>query len=426
MVAADEQVTIADTQVSEAYRLWAPTGGINAAFTGSPKVRCADALGYSSPDQTVRENNCVTTTGVDLQNSGSSITNLLPLHGIALNISANLVQPLYSFGKIEAAIDAAHAGRKVAGGQREVTRAELVMQAVRAYWGLKWARASGATLDDGLARIKGWVDKIDREMDAGKSSYSETDLIRLKLALDQTKLARYDIARAERIALAGIRTLTADDKADIDDGEIDETELGAQTLEFYEEAAQTHRPEVRMLDGAVAAAHAAHRLSVAQLLPNVGLLTTFSYGYAQSVDTPNNGFMNHPDTLGAGLYLVVQQPLDFIGKLGTMYEANARERLVAAKRREALGGVGLEITRAYADAEEARQRATTTAHGEKVARGWYSAVDQNMDLGTAEARDMVDAARTYFELRLKHLQSIMDSNIAAVALRRTAGLDPLH
>ena len=38
-------------------------------------------------------------------------------------------------------------------------------------------------------------------------------------------------------------------------------------------------------------------------------------------------------------------------------------------------------------------------------------------------RDIADAARNYFELRLRHLQSIMDVNVNAAALKRAAGVD---
>ena len=40
----------------------------------------------------------------------------------------------------------------------------------------------------------------------------------------------------------------------------------------------------------------------------------------------------------------------------------------------------------------------------------------------AESRDLVDAARSYFELRMRHLQSIMDVNMAMATLKQAAGV----
>jgi outer membrane protein TolC len=415
----------ADAQVAQADRLWWPSGDLTFGITGSPHIRCIGP-GVDNkvvdPDEKVREANCVQTNTVDLQ-KGNDIAQILPVFGVALRFDAKLLQPIYTSGKIGAARDAAHAGRDAARYAVEVAKADVSLQAVRAYWGLKWARAAGATLSDGRKRIKEWVDTVDRDLERGKSGYTETDLIRIKLALEVVDLSLLDVRRAERIALAGLHTLTGEPDADVDEAELDPVELAEQPLSYYEDAARTHRPEARMLDAARVAAHAGTALRLAEMLPDLGLLTTFNYSYMSDADNPNNAFMNHPNSLGASLLLVMRTQLDIPERLAKHRQARADERALEAKRREALGGIALEIERAYADAEEARKRADETNHGEKLARGWYNAVDQNLQLGTAEARDLVDAARSYFELRLKHLQSIMDMNIAVAALRRASGVE---
>jgi len=94
----------------------------------------------------------------------------------------------------------------------------------------------------------------------------------------------------------------------------------------------------------------------------------------------------------------------------------------AARRRQALGNIALELEGAWLEARAARRRAELLGHSEKVARGWYNAVDQNLQVGVAESRDLVDAARNFFELRLRHLQSIMDVNMAIAGLKQAAGV----
>jgi hypothetical protein len=59
-----------------------------------------------------------------------------------------------------------------------------------------------------------------------------------------------------------------------------------------------------------------------------------------------------------------------------------------------------------------------------VARGWLSIVNSNLGQGLAassDARELVDAARTYFEFRLRRLQAIMDANVTWSALQRATG-----
>jgi outer membrane protein TolC len=44
-------------------------------------------------------------------------------------------------------------------------------------------------------------------------------------------------------------------------------------------------------------------------------------------------------------------------------------------------------------------------------------------VGTVESKDLVDAARSYFEMRLQHLSAIMDLNVSLAALKRAAGVE---
>jgi outer membrane protein TolC len=386
-------------------------------------VRCNDPITHrpwTEPggDQQRALANCISTDVVDLR-SGEQV---LPVHGVAFNLGINLVQPLYTFGKIEAARKAAQAGIDVARAQVDKDRADVTFNVTRAYWLLKWARAADATLGDGIGRLKEWVQKINDDIDKGKTSYTENDLVRLKLALDTAELTALDVEKARELGLSGLRMLTDDDSADIDDSELDITEPGEQPLTYFEDAARTHRPEARMIAAGLRASHAGRALQFANLMPDLGLAMSFTYAYAQSVDDPQNAFFNHPNALGAGFSLVVRYNLDIPQRLAAHSKSVADDLVNGARRRQALGGIYIEIQNAWLDARSARRRSDLLGHSEKVARGWYNAVDQNLKVGVAESRDLVDAARNYFELRMRHLQSIMDVNMAMATLKQAAGV----
>jgi outer membrane protein, multidrug efflux system len=409
--AAREGVAASDAQLSQANRLWWPTGQLTFALTGSPEVRC-------QPDP----QHCISTNVVDFKDFRAGFDKVLPIHGAAFNLNLSLVQPLYTFGKIEAAKIAARAGVDVAKAQVDKDRAEVTFNVTRAYWLLKWARAASATLDDGRQRLKEWVKKINDEIDKGKPTYTENDLVRIKLALDVAELTALDVDKARELGLAGVRMLTDDPDADIDEEELEIVEVAEQPLSFYEDAARTHRPEARMLSAGTDAARAGRKLQLANLLPDFGIAASFTWGYAGAVDDPQNAFMNHPNTVGVGLALVMRYNLDVPMRLANYTKAKADERILAARRKQALGGISIEIENAWLDARAARRKAELLQHSEKVARGWYNAVDQNLQVGVAESRDLVDAARSFFELRMRHLQSIMDVNLALTALKQASGV----
>ena len=420
--AAREGVASADAQLSQAARLWWPTGQLTFGFTGSPDIRCNDPVTgrpwTDGGNQQRALSNCLSTNVVDLR-SGEQV---LPYHGAAFNLGINLIQPLYTFGKIEATKRAAAAGLEVARAQVDKDRADVTFNVTRAYWLLKWARAADSTLSDGIERLKSWIKKIDDEIDNGKSTYTENDLARLKLALDNAELTQIDIQKAKDLGLSGLRMLVDEEDADIDDEDLDIAEPGGQPLAYYEDAARTHRPEARMVVAGAEAAQAQRALQLANLLPDLGLAASFTYAYAQTVDDPYNAFMNHPNALGAGLSLVLRYNLDVAERMANHEKAESDARMAVARRKQALGGIYIEIENAWLDSRSARRKAEILGHSEKVARGWYNAVDQDLNVGVAQALDLVDAARNYFELRMRHLQSIMDVNMATATLKQAAGV----
>ncbi len=417
VIAARESLASSEAQLSQANRLWWPTGNITFGITGSPEVRCADVNGNINPNQNVREANCIQTNAVDFR---SHIDEILPVHGVAFNLQVNLLQPLYTSGKIEATKAAARAGLDAAKGSVEAARADATINAVRAYWGVKWSRAAQGTLEDGIDRLKTKVAEIEKAINNGSKDYQESDLARLRLALDNAMISLADVKRGRAIAEAGLRVIANDPEADVDEEELDVVEHSDQPLSYYEDAAQGHRPEARMISAGIEAARSWRRLKLSELFPDFGLAFNFTYALASAIDNPFNAFMLHPNALGVGLLLVAQQPLDLPMRLARLSQARADERAAEARRKQAQGGIQWDIATAYANLQEARERLAITGHAEKTARGWYR---RNDDALTPELRELAESARVYFENRLRHLQAIMDVNIAVAALRRATGVD---
>jgi len=54
-----------------------------------------------------------------------------------------------------------------------------------------------------------------------------------------------------------------------------------------------------------------------------------------------------------------------------------------------------------------------------VSRGWFHAIDSNVQAGLqSDPREAVEAAQAYFAFRLRNLQAIYDADIALAWLER--------
>jgi len=391
---AEAVLSSSQAQVSQAKRGWAPTGDLTIAFGPTPNIVCGESMADKS--------------------CGPRWDNW----NIALYMSLNLYQPLFSFGKVEAATANAKANLDVNKGYLGAAKGDVMVNAMRAYWGLKWARASRDTLDEGIEKLAAWVTKIEDDLNASRGNYNEGDLARLKIALDEAKMIRGDIMRGLSVAERGLKVLTEDNEADVDGDELEMMDTVARPVTYWVDSARVHRPEAKVQDAILGASKGWHRLKTAEMLPDLGLQANATYWYAPEINAPipKNGSLT--------LMLMLRTPLDFGVRYGRLQQARSDEKAAADRRRAAFDNIAIEVERAYADAEEARSRSKLLGHASKISRGWYNSIDQNMSAGlVTDGREFVDAARAYFGYRIRYLQSILDANLTLVALRRATGVD---
>ncbi len=423
----------AELHVREAHRRtallqWLPSGELTYGLSPAPRVRCAVPPGEQAtldglPEeqkQAFRQNNCINT--VDPGGNNINLIGLGSIASVGMRLNVSLTQPIYTFGKIENA--AAAAGHAVAAGQAQVetARQDVDILVTRAFWGIKAARASLAAVESGRDELHPWIAKIEKDLDEPKPQFNLNDLERLKVALAQLDLVVSDLQRNEQTAIAGLRILCGDE-VEVDESELDLLELVDRSLGYYEEAALLHRPEARTLDEGLKAYRSIAGWRRADLLPDLALVGSFAWGYAPTIEDSNNAYMTRANLLGGGLYLAFRQPLDLGQRLARLGHARADAEMFAAQRELALVGFRWEIDQVYNDLTEARKRTEATERGQKLARGWFTAVQQNIDLGIGEPRDLIEAGRAYFDLRLRYYQAIMDVNVNIGRLRRASGVE---
>ncbi len=425
IIAARQTVDSARHARNEQIFLRLPSADFSGFLSWSPNVKCKDTgeigadgkpLALGGPDH------CVETNIAQTLNT-STIQNYLPFYGALVQLNLRITQPLYTFGKLTAAWDLGQTGLDIASAQSDGVRLDHQLNLLRAYFGLKSARAALDTVKEGHEQVTKWVKQMDIDLEAGKGSASEIDLMRLKVAESQIELILIDLERTIGSTLAALRYLVQDNTVDVDEDDLALWNEENHPLDYYLEAALRSRPELRVLRATGQGAQLYKKLRIAELLPNFGLIVNFGYGYAGGVQDPNHGFMSRLNYLGAGVGLGMNWSLDVGPRIARLQRAISDVNVFESRKRELLGGGALEIERAYNDVREAKRRLKTAEVAERRARGWLQGIKQSIDVGTAEGRDMNDALRTYFEQHIAVLRAINDTNVACGALRRGAGLE---
>ena len=424
-----EGINIARHTLEEQKWLALPSGDMSLFLTWSPEIRCKDTLtlvdpnGQSTDYRFAAGSSPCLETNVSQNLLQDDFRKYLPLYGVLARLSVNLTQPLFTFGKLTTARALGRVGVNVAEAAFDGARGDVAVNIIRAYFGLKVARAALDTVKEGHDQLVQWIKTVDREIESGKGAYTEIDLMRLKVTESQLQFNLVDAERIINSALAAVRYLAQDELADVDDSDLAQYEPEERDLQFYLDAAVARRPELRQLNALGESLRLYRRLRIAELLPDFGIIASIGYNVATSVQDPTAAFMNRLNGLGAGIGLGMRLGLDFGPKTARLLRSTAELRQYEARRQEALTGGALEIERTYNDFIEAMKRYRAAEGAERRARGWLQGIQQNIDVGTAESRDMTDALRTYFDQHVNVLRALNDANVQAAVLKRLCGLE---
>jgi outer membrane protein len=397
MAEQDRQAAAARVDEADALRLPRIKG--TAFATISPEIRCVDP-------------NKADCTHTEPQNWSFNFSGL---YGSA---EVNATQPLYTFGKISNARDAARAGVAAQAALADETAGDVAVQAAQAYWGVKLAREIGNFLDDGIDEIE----NAKKNYDKPGQAISLMDKKRVDVLLAEAKVQRADASRGEMQALAGLRALTGVMEVDVDDAEIapvdyklpDPVALGAEAVH--------RRPQaVAAKEGAVAA-DALAEVEHAAYFPDVALVGDAIISGAQGVDNPPSAFAWDPyRRTGAGVVLGLSWTLEPWNIKARTERAQADARKMHAQSDLADIGARYDADTALADARAAHDKVAAAADGEKAARAWVAAVLQNEAIGTADPKELVDAYIAWFRLRAEWASAVFDWNVAVVRLGRSTG-----
>lgn len=343
--------------------------------------------------------------------------------GLAWNVKVEGFVPLWTFGKITNLVDAAENQTKLGTHQVQKERNQVKLDVRKAYFGLQLARTSQSLLKDALKVLDEMTAKLERQVEEGEGD--EIDLLKLRSYRAELEGRAAEARKYETIAVAGLRFLTGiSGPFDID---TDQLQVGTHQLRpvsHYLQAARLFRPDINMARAGVQARRAQVALARSRLYPDVGVGMTAGWMRAPELADQINPYVrDDANYLRYGFAVATRWNLDFLPAYARLQQAEAQLEETRAIEQFALGGVGLEVQTAYAEVQEALVKEQAFAKAELYAKQWLIAVQQGIDIGTQESKDLVDPARQYATQRFAHLSAIMDLNVALSKLAQVTGWD---
>ncbi len=189
--------------------------------------------------------------------------------GVFGNADVVLIQPIYTFGKIQSYRDAAgHAVKAYEAGAR-LKATEVALQVKEAYYGLLLGRELKGLLSDIKEQLDKSTDKVKRQLDAGAPNVDEVDLY--KLQTYQGELEKYTAMADQGInkAYFALQLLTnnMDKDIDIKDEFLEPAQVNLEDYDFYKNMAMKERLEFLQLKEGAGGEGVADKGGICGLLP---------------------------------------------------------------------------------------------------------------------------------------------------------------
>lgn len=341
------------------------------------------------------------------------------------SLDINIVQPLYTFGKISNRQDAAAYGLDVQQSARKKKQNEVVLNIKELYYALIVAKQGEGAASDANAFIRDAKERIQRLIALKSKNVDESDLYRLtsyEAEIEQFKAKAKSGANLAYIALKKAVGYPPEREFKLDVSELPKETASLESQEAYVEKALESRPEFEQLKKGIAARKSLADAATADLYPSIFGAVVGSFAGAPGRQRLDNSYFrdefNHSEV---GVVVGGQWHFDLGIGQGKVDKARAEYQKLIHTKEFAERNIPVEVAKYYQDARESEASFTAFEKSAVSARQWIVASFSNFDFGVGTAKDMLDAIEKYGKNQGEYLSSLYNYRVALARLTYAIG-----
>ena len=340
-------------------------------------------------------------------------------------VDLDLVQPLYTFGRIGGLIDAADAGLEASRAGLETSSSDIRYQVRQLYWGVVLGEELLALAEDVQNKLAEADSTLDERYEDG--SASQNDLFRFEIFEYRVRKQHREARDGLEMAREGLRAaigLDADVPIKVDAEELSALEAEVMELDRYMDMAFSHRPELDQLRSGIQARHSLVRSRRGEMWPQLFLGGQIKWNRAPSRFDPKNPFVRNPTNFfNPGVVVGFTWNLNLGQTRDEMRLAQYEESRLRSQLDPLTEKIRLDVRKAYLDVVRAREDVDDSQNALTTSENWYRAESQTFDLGLGDIQDLVVAFQANVEMRTEHLRTVFVYNTSLAKLSRAVGVD---
>lgn len=349
------------------------------------------------------------------------LENLAPFTRLELNIQ----QPLYTFGRLRAHIEAAEKGLVARKAALRRFEAELIMTLKELYYASLLNEDLHRLLSKTEEEFGKAVEKAEELIEEDAGTLTQQDLLKLRYGHTRAGGQLLEIEKGQRLthaALLRLLFLPEGEDYELTEDRLRPVQLTLEDLETYKLRARHNRAEWQQLEAGIEAKEAELVAEQRTYFPDIFAYGTMQYAVAPNRDKQENPFVVEEfNYFWGGVFFGWRWNLDF-GIPKRIAEKRAELRSLQQEQREATSGMLLEVEKAYRELEEKQKGLGFARKARRNGRALSALSAASFQLGLGEAKEVFEAFHIYTESAAQYYLAIRDFNMAVAELARVTGM----
>lgn len=345
---------------------------------------------------------------------------------IFTKFQVSAAQPVFTWGAINKAIEAAKLGAEAAQYSFDAKRADLELRLFDLYF----SHVLALEIERLLAEAQDKVNQVERQIEKlreeGDSSLDESEVFKFEIFKSEFEIQKAEVLQNMNFIRQTWNYILRNDENEFYEPSVqflDPVASDIEDVDFYQTAAFNNRPELRALKAGEEATETYISSLKKQNLPGLYLA-----GYVNFANTPNrprqsNPFIqNNTNLFNGGFGFTIRQKLNFFSMKANLERSQIQLKKADFAQEAAKDGILLEVNNNYRQAALADVKVEQTDEALVTSKKWLRQEQLDYDFGMGEVKDLIDAMRKELELKLQLKQRIFEYNSSLAKLNKSAGI----
>jgi len=336
------------------------------------------------------------------------------------------VQPIFTWGAINNAIEASELAAQAAEFQFEAERSEIEIQLYELYYSYMLANDMINLLEEAESQLR-QIERQLREMEEeGDPDLKQSDIFRFEIFKAEFEVQREEVQQSLDF-VQRVWAYALNSNGDViympSQDYIQAVPFELEPYAYYERLAMEERPELRGAETGIEATRKAVNAARSQYFP--GLFLGMSGSFANTPNRPrqtNPFIINNTNYASGAVGLSIRQNLNFQNTRTNVRRAEIEHRRVRHLKEALTDGIILELNERYREAAVSQRRVRQLEEVLTITRNWVRQEQLDYDFGFGDVEELIASIQQELETRVELKQNVFNLNTNVASLYRAVGL----